>query len=731
MIKTVAMNSGSAPVHKDIKEITINDAHYTLSYKDDNSDFKKPAETSFIERGNVQQLTAALPSASEKWVLYFDTGVKVESSNPQTSYTITLSDKEGVVSDSVTAELKEKFEVKFDAQGGTPVPGTQYILKGDKVTKPSSNPAKQGHIFGGWYKNADCSDGQEWNFATDTVTSNITLYAKWTEAKYTVTFSVADGKGTLKGSYSDGSLYYSLEAENVGDEKKFENVPDGTQVSFFARPADGWKVKDWTLNGSSLGREQENYGIPHINDDKTVTVEFEKVTAVSGSNNFAWKLLKKAVEIADNNAVITINGIIEAEKHEGNWGEIVINGKSLTIKKADGADSAVLDASRHSRIFKVENGANLILENLKLTGGKADGGGAIYAENANEIKIINCTITGNEAYTNGGGLNVEGTPTTITNCTFTGNTAKNGGGIYIIQASKIPVVTISGGTIGGTGPNEANKATGTDSDGNGGGIYVGERCFLKLENNGSTGCTIKGNTAQRGGGVYANNTDVSMQGLTRIAVDAVNNDVYLDNTSRIKVFRTLSNNHAARITVPDDKYYPTTQVLEAGTGVNLASEAGKFAVTPKGDEYWTVGSDGCLTKNKTDIFNNITKNQIEAAIAAASSTIYNEGDKIDYTALDGRLVLYMTKRNGHFNYGIMHVTEVDNGSGYIKFNYKTFRAYDSDVVLQENDKVVNGGEKFDLDTGNVNVNGSDFSLENTGQKRFKVLDYAKFYILSN
>jgi len=30
MIKTVAMNSGSAPVHKDIKEITINDADYTL-----------------------------------------------------------------------------------------------------------------------------------------------------------------------------------------------------------------------------------------------------------------------------------------------------------------------------------------------------------------------------------------------------------------------------------------------------------------------------------------------------------------------------------------------------------------------------------------------------------------------------------------------------------------------------------------------------------------------------
>ena len=79
----------------------------------------------------------------------------------------------------------------------------------------------------------------------------------------------------------------------------------------------------------------------------------------------------------------------------------------------------------------------------------------------------------------------------------------------------------------------------------------------------------------------------------------------------------------------------------------------------------------------------------------------------------------------------MHVTEVDNGSGYIKFNYKTFIT-DNSSVKKENDKVVTGGARFDLDTGNVNVNGSDFHLENTAsQKRFKVLDDAKFYILSN
>ena len=144
-----------------------------------------------------------------------------------------------------------------------------------------------------------------------------------------------------------------------------------------------------------------------------------------------------------------------------------------------------------------------------------------------------------------------------------------------------------------------------------------------------------------------------------------------------------------------------------------------------------MDSNGYLTNNKTDIYNNITKDQIKAAIDAASSMIYGENATIDHMALDGRLVLYETKWSGHTNYGIMHVTEVNNsGGGYIKFNYKTFRAY-NDSVQQEDAKKVNGGTKFDLDTGNVNVNGSDFSLKNTGQKRFKVLDNAKFYILPN
>lgn len=180
MARMVTVGSGTVPIHKDIANISINGSSYSLLYKEDNSDFQKPDGDSFVEHENVEKLTSFSPNLpSGAWVLYFKTDVKVESSNPQTSYTITLRDKKGVVSDSLTAELKEKFKVEFDVQGGSPV-SAQYIEKGGKVTEPSPDPIKAGYIFGGWY--TDTSYSTLWDFANNTVTGNITLYAKWTEA---------------------------------------------------------------------------------------------------------------------------------------------------------------------------------------------------------------------------------------------------------------------------------------------------------------------------------------------------------------------------------------------------------------------------------------------------------------------------------------------------------------------------------------------------------------------
>ena len=278
MTKTVVMNSGTVPVHKDIAKITINDAHYTLLYNDSNSDFQQPAEDSFIEHGKVEKLdSSSLAVPQGKWVLYFKTDVKVESSNPQTSYTITLSDKEGVVSDSVTAELRKRFKVTFDSQGGSIVPD-QYIEKDGKVTKPT-NPTKAGFDFGGWYTNTSYST--QWNFDTNTVTGNMTLYAKWTEKNYTVTFSVAGGQGELKGTCNG----HSQIVQNDSGEVSLTNVPHGAQVNFTATPTDPnqYKVGDWTCTVSAdfTGASGNSNATLTVRKDTTVTVQFVQLKALT------------------------------------------------------------------------------------------------------------------------------------------------------------------------------------------------------------------------------------------------------------------------------------------------------------------------------------------------------------------------------------------------------------------------------------------------------------------
>ncbi|MCL2798303.1 MAG: InlB B-repeat-containing protein, partial [Firmicutes bacterium] len=84
-----------------------------------------------------------------------------------------------------------KYEVAFVGNGGSSTTKLTGVTSGSKITKPA-DPAKTGCDFAGWFK--DEALNYAWNFGADTVTSNIVLYAKWTEsgdavaAKYEVAF---------------------------------------------------------------------------------------------------------------------------------------------------------------------------------------------------------------------------------------------------------------------------------------------------------------------------------------------------------------------------------------------------------------------------------------------------------------------------------------------------------------------------------------------------------------
>ncbi|UZN00690.1 InlB B-repeat-containing protein [Lysinibacillus sp. MHQ-1] len=88
--------------------------------------------------------------------------------------TETISDIVGVGFKYLTKSL---YTVNFNSNGGSAVAEQTDIPRSSLITEPTP-PIKSEYTFSGWYKEDTLTNA--WKFDTDTVTDNITLYAKWT-----------------------------------------------------------------------------------------------------------------------------------------------------------------------------------------------------------------------------------------------------------------------------------------------------------------------------------------------------------------------------------------------------------------------------------------------------------------------------------------------------------------------------------------------------------------------
>lgn len=98
------------------------------------------------------------------------------------------------ITESITLKAKweaNKYTVTFETGAGastvSPINNVEY---GSTITEPAE-PTKTGYTFGGWYKNASCTIS--FDFGTDVITEDTTLYAKWTINEYTVSFDTDGG----------------------------------------------------------------------------------------------------------------------------------------------------------------------------------------------------------------------------------------------------------------------------------------------------------------------------------------------------------------------------------------------------------------------------------------------------------------------------------------------------------------------------------------------------------
>jgi hypothetical protein len=250
-------------------------------------------------------------------------------------------------------------------------------------------------------------------------------------------------------------------------------------------------------------------------------------------------------------------------------GQLVLE-RDVTIE-GPGAPGLTVSGDSAVRVFKVVEGADVILRNLTIADGLAPleaidfgvstlsgrlGGGA-FVGTGGKLTLIEAIVTRNRVaglsdVTAGGGLANLGGTLVLVDSEVIGNWASDGGG-GIFTSVDSTTTTVDGGAIVDNGTPGSGGGVAAAAGAvvrlrattiarnvalSGGGVMVGTTGTVALENNTSvtgneatgggggigifrgiaavTGSTIAGNTAAEGGGIYNDRGDLSIQGSSRI-----------------------------------------------------------------------------------------------------------------------------------------------------------------------------------------------------------------------
>lgn len=225
----------------------------------------------------------------------------------------------------------------------------------------------------------------------------------------------------------------------------------------------------------------------------------------------------------------------------------VFSGKPYTIY-VDGTVNEVSDGSSDPTAISITNGKNITIKSVNPSGGTKP---VIQGDGNGRIIFAGGTVVLEDLVLKGG------------------NNTTSGGGIYV---SYTGVLTMKNCII--TDCNATNF---------GGGIYLTANATL-------TNCTFSGNTATNGKALYLQNGTLNLNGKIQSSTD----DFYITTGKTITIQSQLSTDSSIVVTPSD--YTVGTQILQAGTGVNLENEVNKFKVP---NDKWLISSTGILFSLET------------------------------------------------------------------------------------------------------------------------------------
>ena len=164
-------------------------------------------------------------------------------------------------SDSTACEQKTFYvrQITFISQGGSSVEPqliwTTYngLIPGAAVqcavTEPQE-PVREGYTFGGWYRDAECTDSRKFNFDTQSqLMTDTTLFAKWMPNSYRVNYKL---------SLPDGSVYEP--------EDSYKTYVHGQELAMPVPSQEGYEFCGWYDNAGYTGTAYTKIGAAECGD---------------------------------------------------------------------------------------------------------------------------------------------------------------------------------------------------------------------------------------------------------------------------------------------------------------------------------------------------------------------------------------------------------------------------------------------------------------------------------
>ena len=189
----------------------------------------------------------------------------------------------------------------------------QVLPSGTLATRPDDPTATPGYTFGGWNK----ADGTARDYASDKVTDNITLYAKWIANTYTVTFDTAGGTEIAPITQGYGTAITAPAAPTregytfIGWDTEIPTTMPAENMTVTAQ----WKINKYTITFDTAGGTE----IAPITQDYGTQIASPAAPTREGYNFVGWDKSIPATMPAEN---ITITA--QWKDTEKPTGEIII-----------------------------------------------------------------------------------------------------------------------------------------------------------------------------------------------------------------------------------------------------------------------------------------------------------------------------------------------------------------------------------------------------------------------